>query len=97
MASRTPSRPARSVQAPLAFSTVNRTCAAVLYGRVRRVGRLAAENGGFWPAQFGFLWGVVFPWVVALPLLYQVRAPPRAGPEDELGQLQPFFFLSNAT
>ena len=31
---------------PLAFSTVNRSCMAFLYGRA---GHLTAQNGGFWP------------------------------------------------
>jgi hypothetical protein len=30
------------------------------------------ENG--WSHQAGFLWGVIFPWVAALPLLYQPGA-----------------------
>ena len=30
------------------------------------------ENG--FGATFGFLWGVLFPWLAALPLLYQPNA-----------------------
>ena len=31
------------------------------------------QENGFGPA-FGFLWGVLFPWLAALPLLYQPNA-----------------------
>jgi hypothetical protein len=41
-----PVRALSGVQAPLAFSIVNRFCMAVLYGRT---GRLIAKNGGFRP------------------------------------------------
>ena len=49
MGSRLAVRAAQGAYAPLAFSTVNRFCMALLYGRA---GRLTAKNGGFRPVPY---------------------------------------------
>jgi hypothetical protein len=68
-------RPREGVQAPLAFSVVNRVCVACLYGCT---GCLTAKNGGFRPGQWLFSSYIAADllWIVLVPQGVRSSPPP---------------------
>jgi hypothetical protein len=68
-------RPREGVQAPLAFSVVNRVCVAFLYGCT---GCLIAKNGGFRPGQWLFSSYIAADllWIALVPQAVRSSPPP---------------------